>query len=157
MYYNFDLQRKQQKKVFMNYRNFDTEELLHQTQSDVFIKQIKTFKIDLNLFRASVMILYESKYDQKLNDQISKRAYRFDQQRIVTFYIFRSDTVIEKLIKQKHKDKFDFKKKYSSRYRRRTRNIWSQKMMSRQILSKELQLWYRKLFKYLLRYASELV
>ena len=48
-------------------------------QSDVFIKQIKTFKIDLNLFYASVIILCKSTYDQKLNDQISKRAYRFDQ------------------------------------------------------------------------------
>ena len=52
----------------MNYRNLDIKELLHQTQSDVFIKQIKIFEIDLNLFRASVMILCESTYDQKLND-----------------------------------------------------------------------------------------
>ena len=47
----------------MNYKNFNTKELLHQTQSDVFIKQIKIFKINLNLFRASVIILYESIYD----------------------------------------------------------------------------------------------
>ena len=63
MYYDFDLQRKQQKEVFMNYKNFDTEELLHQTQSNVFIKEIEIFQIDLNLFRTSVMILYESTYD----------------------------------------------------------------------------------------------
>ena len=52
----------------MNYKNLDIEELLHQTQSEVFIKQIMIFKIDLNLFRASVIILCESTYDQKLND-----------------------------------------------------------------------------------------
>ena len=63
----------------MNYKNFKTEELLHQTQSNIFIKQIKTFKIDLNRSRASVMILCESTYDQKLNDQISKRVHRLDQ------------------------------------------------------------------------------
>ena len=78
MYYDFDLQRKQQKKIFMNYKNFNTEAFSHQTQSKIFIKQIKTFKIDLNLFRTSVMILCESTYDQKLNDQILKRVYRFD-------------------------------------------------------------------------------
>ena len=52
----------------MNYKNFDTEKLLHQTQSDVLMKQIETFKINLNLFRISVIILCESTYDQKLND-----------------------------------------------------------------------------------------
>ena len=88
MYYDFDLQRKQQKKIFINYKNLDTKEFLHQTQSDVLIKQIKIFKINLNLFRTSVMILYEPIYDQKLNDQISKRVHRFDQQRIVTYCIF---------------------------------------------------------------------
>ena len=56
----------------MNYKNFNTEKLFHQTQSGVFIKQIKTFKIDLNLFSTSVMILCESAYDQKLNNQILK-------------------------------------------------------------------------------------
>ena len=38
MYHDFDLQRKQQKKIFMNYKNLDTEKFLHQTQSDVLIK-----------------------------------------------------------------------------------------------------------------------
>ena len=52
----------------MIYKNFNTEKLLYQTQSDVLIKQIKIFKIDLNLFRASVIILCESAYDQKLNN-----------------------------------------------------------------------------------------
>ena len=52
----------------MNYKNLDTEEFLHQTQSNFPIKQIKTFKIDLNLFYAFVMILCESTYNQKLND-----------------------------------------------------------------------------------------
>ena len=78
MYYNFDLQCKQQERFFMNYKNFNTKKLLHQTQSNVFIKQIKIFEIDLNLSCASVMILCESTYNQKLNDQISKRVYRFD-------------------------------------------------------------------------------
>ena len=63
----------------MNYKNFNTEELLHQMQLDIFIKQIKIFKIDSNLSRASVMILCESTYDQKLNNQILKRVYRSDQ------------------------------------------------------------------------------
>ena len=83
MYYDFGLQHKQQKEIFMNYKNFNTEELLHQTQSNVFIKQIKDFKINLNLSRVLIMILCESTYDQKLNDQISKRAHRSDQKRIV--------------------------------------------------------------------------
>ena len=52
----------------MNYKNFDIEELLHQTQSNIFIKQIKTFEIDLNLFYVFIMMLYESTYDQKLNN-----------------------------------------------------------------------------------------
>ena len=111
MYYDFGLQRKQQKETFMNYRNFITKEFLHQTQSDVFIKQIKILKIDLNLFYTFVMILYESIYNQKLNDQISKRTHRFDQQRIVIYCIFRNDIIIEELIKQKRKNKFDFEEK----------------------------------------------
>ena len=94
----------------MNYKNFNTEKFLHQTQSNIFIKQIKIFKINLNLFRASVIILCESTYDQKLNDQILKCVHRFDQQRIVIYCIFRNDTIIEELIKQKRKDKFNLKK-----------------------------------------------
>ena len=78
IYYDFDLQHKQQKKIFMNYKNLDTKELLYQTQSDVLIKQIKIFEINLNLFRVSMMILCESAYDQKFNDQISKRIHRSD-------------------------------------------------------------------------------
>ena len=111
MYYDFGLQRKQKKEVFMNYKNFNTEELLHRTQSDVLIKQIKTLKINLNLCRAFIMILCESIYDQKLNDQISKRTHRFDQQRIMTYCIFRNDTVIKELIEQKRKNKSDFEKR----------------------------------------------
>ena len=44
MYYDFDLQHKQQKEIFMNYKDFDTEELLHQTQSDILMKQIHSYK-----------------------------------------------------------------------------------------------------------------
>ena len=72
----------------MNYKNLDTGEFWYQTQSDVYIKQIKILKSDLNLLCASVMILCESTYNQKLNDQILKRVHRFDQQRIVIYYIF---------------------------------------------------------------------
>ena len=72
---------------------------MHETQSDVFIKQIKIFKINLNLFCVFVIILYKLTYDQKLNDQISKHAYHLDQQRIVTYYILRNNTIIEELIK----------------------------------------------------------
>ena len=68
MYYNFDLEHKQQKKIFMNYKNLDTEKILHQTQSDVLIKQIKILEFNLNLLCISVMILCEPTYDQKLND-----------------------------------------------------------------------------------------
>ena len=68
IYYDFDLQYKQIKEIFMNYKNFNTKKLLHQMQSNVFIKPIKIFKIYLNLFRTSVIILCESAYDQKLND-----------------------------------------------------------------------------------------
>ena len=57
------------------------------------------------------MILCESIYDQKLNDQILKRVYRFDQQRIVIYCIFRNDIIIEKLIKQKRKNKSDFEER----------------------------------------------
>ena len=71
----------------MNYRNFHTKEFLHQTQSNVFIKQIKILEIDLNLFRVSVMILYESTYDQKLNDQFLKRIHRSNQKHIVIYKI----------------------------------------------------------------------
>ena len=63
MYYDFDLQYKQQEEIFMNYRNFNTEEFLHQTQSNILIKQIKIFNIDLNLSRASVIILCKSTYN----------------------------------------------------------------------------------------------
>ena len=76
MYHDFDLQHKHQKEIFMNYKNLDIEKFLHQTQSNVFIKQIKSLKIDLNLFCAFMVILCESVYDQKLNDQILKRAHR---------------------------------------------------------------------------------
>ena len=95
----------------MNYKNFNTKEFLHQTQSNVFIKQIKIFEIDLNLLCVFVMILCKLTYNQKLNDQISKRAYRFDQQRIVIYYVFRNNTIIEELIEQKRKNKSDFEKK----------------------------------------------
>ena len=63
MYYDFDLQHKQQKEIFMNYRNFNIKEFLYQMQLDVFIKQIKILKIDPNLFRTSVIILCKSAYD----------------------------------------------------------------------------------------------
>ena len=65
----------------------------------------------MNLSRASVMILCEPTYDQKLNDRILKRVHLLDQQRIMIYYIFRNDTVIEELIEQKHKNKFDFEKR----------------------------------------------
>ena len=111
MYYDFDLQYKQQKKIFINYKNFDTEKLLYQTQSDVFIKQIKTFKINLNLFRISVIILCKSAYDQKLNDQILKRAHRSSQKRIIIYKILCNDTIIEKLMRSMHKNKSIFEEK----------------------------------------------
>ena len=69
-------------------------------------------------------MLYESTYDQKLNDQISKRIYRFDQQRIVIYCILRNDTIIEKLIKQKRKNKFDFgKKKFLKMQKKNEKNM----------------------------------
>ena len=112
IYYDFSLQHKQQKKIFMNYKNFDTEKLVHQTQSDLLIKQIKIFEINLNLFCASVMILCESTYDQKLNNQISKRVYRSSQKRIVIYKISCNNTVIEKLIKSMRKNASIFEKKF---------------------------------------------
>ena len=45
-----------------------------------------------------------------MNDQISKRVHCFDQQRIVTYCIFRHNTIIEELIKQKRKNEFGFEK-----------------------------------------------
>ena len=94
----------------MNYRIFNTEEFLHQTQSDVLIKQIKTFEIDLNLFCASVIILCELTYDQKLNDQILKRAHCSNQKRIVIYKIFCNDTVIKELMRSIYKNKSVFEK-----------------------------------------------
>ena len=58
-----------------------------------------------------MIILCESTYDQKLNDQILKRAHCFNQQRIVIYYILRNNTVIEELIEQKRKNKFNFEEK----------------------------------------------
>ena len=49
MYYDSSFVKKQQKKIFMKYKNFNIEKLLHKLQSDVFIKQIKTFKINFDL------------------------------------------------------------------------------------------------------------
>ena len=72
----------------MKYKNFNIEKLLHKLQSNVFIKQIKTFEIDFDLLQAFVMIFYKSMYDQKLNDQILKRVYRSSQKRTVTYNIF---------------------------------------------------------------------
>ena len=68
MYYDSSLAKKQQKKIFMKYKNFNIEKLLHKLQLNVFIKQIKIFKIDLDLSQAFVMIFCKSTYDQKLND-----------------------------------------------------------------------------------------
>ena len=68
MYYDFDLQRKTQKKTFMQYQNLEIEDILHNDKSNVFIDQIKIFELNVNLSRTSVMILCKSTYDQKLND-----------------------------------------------------------------------------------------
>ena len=57
------------------------------------------------------MILCESTYDQKLNNQILKRAHRSDQKCIVIYKIFCNNTVIEKLIKSMRRNKSTFKKK----------------------------------------------
>ena len=57
------------------------------------------------------MILCESAYDQKLNNQILKRVHRSDQKRLVTYKIFYNDTVIEKLMKSMRKNKSVFEKK----------------------------------------------
>ena len=111
MYYDSSFVKKQQKKIFMKYKNFNIEKLLHKLQSDVFIKQIKTFKINFDLLWTFVIILCESTYDQKLNDQILKRIHHLNQKRIVTYNIFRINTIIENLIKQKRKNKLNFKEK----------------------------------------------
>ena len=95
----------------MNYKNFDTEELLHQTQSNVLIKQLKNLKINSNLFYASVMILYELTYNSKLNDQILKRVHRSSQKRIVIYKIFCNNTIIEKLMRSMRRDKSVFEKR----------------------------------------------
>ena len=76
MYYDSNFVKKQQKKIFLKYKNFNIRKLLHKLQSNVFIKQIKTFEIDFNLSRTFVMIFCESIYNQKLNDQILKQVYR---------------------------------------------------------------------------------
>ena len=89
----------------MNYKDFNTEEFLHQTQPNVFIKQIKIFKIDLNLFCASVMILCKSAYNQKLNDQILKRVHRSNQKRIVIYKIFCNNIIIKKLMRLMRRNK----------------------------------------------------
>ena len=112
MYYNFDLQHKQQKEIFMNYKNFNIKEFLYQTQSNVFIKLIKTFEINLNLFRASVMILCESVYNQKVNDQILKRTHRPNQKHIVIYKIFCNNIIIEKLMKSIRRNKSVFEKEF---------------------------------------------
>ena len=57
------------------------------------------------------MILCNLTYDQKLNDQISKRTHRLNQKRIITYNILRIDIIIENLIKQKRKNKSNFEKK----------------------------------------------
>ena len=95
----------------MYYKNFDTKELLHQTQLNVFIKEIKTFEVDFNLFCVFVIILCKSAYDQKLNDQISKRAHCTNQKHIVIYKIFCNNIIIKKLIRSMHKNKSIFEKK----------------------------------------------
>ena len=95
----------------MNYKNFNIKEFLHQTQSNVLIKQMKNFKINLNLFRTFVMILYESTYDQKLNDQILKRVPRSNQKRIVIYKVLYNDMIIEKLMRLMRRNKSIFEKK----------------------------------------------
>ena len=95
----------------MKYKNLNIEELFHKLQSNVFIKQIKTFEIDFNLSRTFVMIFCESTYDQKLNNQISKRVHRSGQKRTVTYNILRINTIIEDLIEQKRKNKSNFEEK----------------------------------------------
>ena len=111
MYYDSSLIKKQQEKTFIKYKNFNIGKLLHKLQSDVLIKQIKILEINFNLSRIFVMILCESTYDQKLNDQILKRIHRSGQKRIVTYNIFWINTIIEDLIKQKRKNKSNFEKK----------------------------------------------
>ena len=59
-----------------------------------------------------MMILYESAYDQKLNDQISKRTHRSNQKRIMIYKIFCNDTIIEKLMRSMRKNKSIFEEKY---------------------------------------------
>ena len=68
MYYDLNFVKKQEKEIFMKYKKFNIEKLFHKLQSDVFIKQIKTFEIDFDLSRAFVMIFCESTYNQKLNN-----------------------------------------------------------------------------------------
>ena len=129
IYYDFDIQYKQQKEIFMYYKNFNTEEFLHQTQSNVLIKQIKIFKINLNLFRAFVMILYESTYDQKLNNSISKRVHHSDQKRIVIYKIFCNNTIIKKLMRLMRKDKSIFKKEFFLRMQKENDKVLFEKII----------------------------
>ena len=58
-----------------------------------------------------MMIFYESTYDQKLNDQISKRIHRSSQKYDVTYYIFQNDIIIKELLKKKQKNKLSFEEK----------------------------------------------
>ena len=112
----------------MNYKNLDTEELLHQTQSNVFIKQIKMLRIDLNLSRASIMILCESAYDQKLNDQILNRVHRSNQKRIVTYKISCNNIIIEKLMRSMRRNKSVFEKKnFFLKYKKRMTKYYSRR------------------------------
>ena len=86
------------------------------------------------------MILCESTYDQKLNNQILEHVHRFDQQRIVIYCIPRNDTIIEKLIKQKHKNKFNFQKEIFIKMQKKNEKNMITENNIKKNLSKKLQL-----------------
>lgn len=70
-------------------------------EAGVLLGKNREMGTGLNLTKATVVILCKPIYNSGLFFQIPKRAYRYGQNKKVTFYVLQANTIIEAIVDEK--------------------------------------------------------
>ena len=87
------------------------DKLLNSNQSNTLIEFVTLLKTRTNLQITTIIILIKSIYNVRLNKQVSKRVYRLNNIKFVTYFKINSDTIIKKFVDNQQKTKSRFTKK----------------------------------------------
>ena len=89
MFYENNISHNVVRNVFQENLNFDNKKLYFSYDKlDILLKIVEIFDVEHNLQKTFVVVLLKLLYDSKIINQVSKRAYRSNQEKIVTMYIF---------------------------------------------------------------------